>query len=166
MVDKKQRRLDRAKARRDSQKKSPTYDPNLVVEDKHPKIENSINPDNMPFRWCFLSNLLNWNHDDYGWKIYKNDLKKFLDEIQGVIHEKYAGKTFGQINRDPTNHSGPYKLNLNSDQKKVLKLYMDINNVPVYHIALSIEHRLIGYLENNMFYPILNDIKHNFSPGQ
>lgn len=145
--------------------KKPKHD-TTMVSDAQPKIDDTNNPDTKPFRWCFLPNNLKWNHKYFGWKSYCTNggkgLKEFTEEIERAIHDLYADKTFGQVSALP--HCGYYGTKtLSNAQKNLLRSHIDITQFQVYHIAINDKHRLIGYVENNMFYPILNDIEHQFS---
>lgn len=166
MPKKKSKHTHKTLAQIQAELKKPKHDITMV-SDAHPKIDDANNPDTKPFRWCFLSNNLKWNHKDFGWKCYCTNggkgLKEFTEEIEQAVHDLYADKTFGQVSALP--NCGYYGTKtLNDIQKNLLKDHIDTTQFQVYHIAITDKHRLIGYVENNMFYPILNDIEHQFSP--
>ena len=140
-----------------------------MVGSQIPKVVDDVNPDKKLFRWAYIKDKMNWSNSDFGWNCYcknkgkeKKTFENFLIEIEFEIYNRYMGKTFEDLNKIPD--CGYYADNLSDEQEDLVKDYIDLNNNNLYHIALKKEHRLFGVVENGIFYPILNDILHKFSP--
>ena len=130
-----------------------------------PKIdiatENSVNNElgKAPFRWCFIADEMRWN-DNFGFKEYKNDLQKFLQDIEKPVYEKFHNMKWAQVDNHP--HCGTYGKNLNKNQQNIACSPHKPDDEQLYHIHISQKHVLFGYRVDNIFHITINDPEHEF----
>jgi len=135
------------------------------VGDETPKIDAAIKEsvnlelDNEHFRWCFIENEMRWNNT-FSFKDYKRDLRKFLQEIEKPIYDKFYDKTWAQVNH--TDHCGKYRDNLSRNQKEIACSPHKPDDEQLYHIHISPQHVLFGYRIDNVFHITINDPEHGF----
>lgn len=147
--------------------KAPKIASNVEVSDENPKIDPAIDAsvsakiDTDPFRWCFLEEEMRWS-DNLGFKDYKKDLIRFLQEIELPIFRIYHNLSWRQVNTKP--HCGNYKGGtLTRGQKDIACFPYKPDDEPLYHIHISQKHVLFGYRsDDNVFHITINDPDHNF----
>jgi len=124
-------------------------------------VERSVNNevDAEHFRWCFIDDEMRWNNN-FSFKCYKNDLKKFLQEIEKPIYDKFCDMTWAQVNN--IKHCGKYRDNLSKDQRAIACSPHKPDDEHLYHIHISQRHVLFGYRLNNVFHITINDPTHEF----
>lgn len=130
-----------------------------------PKIdaatESSVNNElgKALFRWCFIDDEMRWN-GNFGFKDYKKDLQKFLQDIEKPIYEKFHDMTWAKVDKLP--HCGEYGKNLNKNQQIIACSPHKPDDEQLYHIHISQKHVLFGYRVDNIFHITINDPKHEF----
>lgn len=130
-----------------------------------PKIDTSTEKSvdnelgNYPFRWCFIADEMRWN-DNFGFKDYKQNLQKFLQDIEKTIYEKFHNMTWAQVDKLP--HCGKYGKNLNKKQQAIACSPYKPDDEQLYHIHISQKHVLLGYRIDNIFHITINDPEHGF----
>lgn len=144
---------------------SKNKEENIIVHSKD-------SPNSQLFCWRFDSRFINWNY--YGWKSLKKT-KDFLDNIVLQMYQKYLRLTWYEVKNKGNcgyilNPSKKQKESLKSINRKfkendLLKKGSDSIYDGIYHIKLTMGHRLFGYRdENDVFWIILNDPDHTYAP--
>tara|TARA_Y100001960_G_scaffold333476_1_gene438822 strand:- start:4814 stop:5326 length:513 start_codon:yes stop_codon:yes gene_type:complete len=132
-------------------------------------VDPSLNPDNNLFKFNFLLDVMNWNHKKFGWKkdYKKSNFPTCLNSMVKEMYNKYGSLTYGEVQNKK--NCGKHR-NINKKQKEVLSTVprrCDFDGLEnIFHIHLPShgnKHCIYGYIENSVFYPVLNDKKHGFS---
>jgi len=143
----------------------PTF--NVAPSEEKPKINPDFEAaiperiDAQPFRWCFLDDEMRWNNN-FCFKDYKKDLRKFLQEIEQPLFNLYRNLTWYEVNTKE--NCGKYKEGLTNGQKAIASFPHKPDGEQLYHIKISQKHRLFGYRsDDNIFHITINDPDHEFN---
>lgn len=147
-------------------------------KEQKPKISVSVANDNiraqeddyrsLDFIWVMSEQYIDYSHDKYGWNnvLYHKFcedagiMRKLLDFEKKKWHEcelAYGSK------RHPSWHPIDYEDFPKKERQYLEKKYIDKVNC-FYQISLSGKERIIGYKNNNIFYPIWFDKNHELFP--
>ncbi|MBP3514281.1 MAG: hypothetical protein J6J74_07390 [Elusimicrobiaceae bacterium] len=118
-------------------------------------------PKDDKFLWAIRSDKIDWHHSYYGFSVRR--IPSFIRYIKPKLDE-YTSMRWCEVEQKKSCHPmDAYVLSKNF-LDRINELFGEDAPETLYQIRLDSEHRIWGYREENIFYVMFNDPKHQGYP--